>query len=567
MNLDYPNSWLPGERLYRTGDSVSVFNGELSYLGRCDTQVKLNGYRVDLTEIETAALEHSEISECVALSQDTVKINQSHAPEHHCRICGLSSLHPQANLNADNVCEICISFAPNRHLIDAYFKSLGELVELITQIKQKSTSEFDAIVLLSGGKDSTYALCKLVDLGLKVYALSLDNGFLSDKAKENITVVCRTLNVQHHYIVTSAMNQIFADSLERYSNVCNGCFKTIYTLALTGLSRGQLFETRLDNELFSSPNITESNIDEIVQAARLRYHALEDAPNRLLDITEVNDGTLVKNIEIIDFYRYCHVELTDMIEFISRKAGWIRPPDTGRSTNCLINDVGIFVHKQERGGHKHRTEALEELNDDLNVHNVETILQQIDYIPKTQREDRNTIKLFYTSKNNIEKQDLQSWLSVRLPTYMMPNSIICVENIPLAKSGKVDHILLLNAIENPKTQSSMQPLNTKTEKIVAQSWQSYIHSSEFHKYDNFFELGGDSLDAIRCVMSLRKMGYDISPADLFQQPILKSFAERIENNAVDNEQVINTEKNSKFSSLGSKQKEKLAALLKNKSSD
>src|SRR2546430_8412231 len=27
------------------------------------------------------------------------------------------------------------------------------------------------------------------------------------------------------------MNEIFVDSLKRFANVCNGCFKTIYTLA------------------------------------------------------------------------------------------------------------------------------------------------------------------------------------------------------------------------------------------------------------------------------------------------------------------------------------------------
>ena len=47
------------------------------------------------------------------------------------------------------------------------------------------------------------------------------------------------------------MKAIFADSLKRHSNVCDGCFKVIYTLGInlarqkgikyifTGLSRGQ----------------------------------------------------------------------------------------------------------------------------------------------------------------------------------------------------------------------------------------------------------------------------------------------------------------------------------------
>ena len=31
----------------------------------------------------------------------------------------------------------------------------------------------------------------------------------------------------------------------------------------------------------------------------------------------------------------------------------MRPSDTGRSTNCLINNIGIFVHKAERGFHNY----------------------------------------------------------------------------------------------------------------------------------------------------------------------------------------------------------------------
>ena len=41
-----------------------------------------------------------------------------------------------------------------------------------------------------------------------------------------------TLGVRHEMASTPAMNEIFADSLRRFSNVCNGCFKTIYTLAI-----------------------------------------------------------------------------------------------------------------------------------------------------------------------------------------------------------------------------------------------------------------------------------------------------------------------------------------------
>ena len=86
-------------------------------------------------------------------------------------------------------------------------------------------------MLLSGGKDSTYALCRLVDMGLRVYAFTLDNGYISEQAKDNIRRVVAALGVEHEFATTPAMNAIFRDSLTRFSNVCNGCFKTIYTLA------------------------------------------------------------------------------------------------------------------------------------------------------------------------------------------------------------------------------------------------------------------------------------------------------------------------------------------------
>lgn len=48
-----------GRRLYRSGDLARVLpSGELEYLGRDDQQVKLNGYRVELQEIEIVLRRH-----------------------------------------------------------------------------------------------------------------------------------------------------------------------------------------------------------------------------------------------------------------------------------------------------------------------------------------------------------------------------------------------------------------------------------------------------------------------------------------------------------------------------
>jgi acyl carrier protein len=65
-----PN-WLEperGGRLYRTGDLGRWrSNGEIEYLGRVDTQIKLRGQRIELGEIESALSSHAAVREAVVV--------------------------------------------------------------------------------------------------------------------------------------------------------------------------------------------------------------------------------------------------------------------------------------------------------------------------------------------------------------------------------------------------------------------------------------------------------------------------------------------------------------------
>ncbi|WP_250793289.1 Pls/PosA family non-ribosomal peptide synthetase [Micromonospora phytophila] len=57
----------PGSRLYRTGDLGRLTeDGEIEYLGRADSEVKIRGHRVDLGEIESVLLEDEGVAEAVA---------------------------------------------------------------------------------------------------------------------------------------------------------------------------------------------------------------------------------------------------------------------------------------------------------------------------------------------------------------------------------------------------------------------------------------------------------------------------------------------------------------------
>ena len=74
--IDNPFSSTPGHKFYKTGDLAKwTPQGELYYLGRVDTQIKLRGYRIEVEAIENVLLNYPGIHECIVHDQtpDNIK--------------------------------------------------------------------------------------------------------------------------------------------------------------------------------------------------------------------------------------------------------------------------------------------------------------------------------------------------------------------------------------------------------------------------------------------------------------------------------------------------------------
>jgi len=544
-------------RLYKTGD-LARWNseGRLDFLGRADHQVQIGGTRVELGEIEAQLLKYPGIQEC-AVTTITASTRKISTQLRYCERCGISSDMPGTTFDAAGVCNLCRAFDTYVDKAQSYFKSPEDLEVLIREMQENRKGPYDCIVLLSGGKDSSFMLAKLCAMGVKPLVFTLDNGFISEEAKTNIRRLVHTLGVDLHWGSTPHMNEIFVDSLKRFSNVCNGCFKTIYTLAtnlarekgiryiVTGLSRGQFFETRLTEEVFKRDDYDPERLDALVVEARKEYHRREDAVSRYLDVDIFRNDSVFEEVKFIDFYRYWSVPLEDMLEFLKTQVGWNRPSDTGRSTNCLINDLGIYIHKKQRGyhnyalpyswdvrlGQKTRDEAIDELNDEIDVHRIRDIMAEIGYTEPVGSEDGIAqLAAYYVSPRNVDVADLRAHLAEHLPDAMMPTHFVRLERMPLTPNGKIDRAALPEpTAENiQSTQDFIAPA-TATEKTLAALWCDLLKVETIGRNDNFFNLGGHSLLVMRAVSRLRQtFGVDVQLRNLFERPTVAELAEVID---------------------------------------
>ncbi len=549
----FPDLLSAQDAMYRTGD-LARFNrrGELVYLGRIDQQLKIAGHRVETEEIESTLMRVADIDACSVILD---RPPETPAAIVHCSACGIGSDTPGIKLDENGVCNLCRDFVKHAPRVEAYFRERDHLRETIAAAARRKTGDYDCMVLLSGGKDSTYALYQVAAMGFRVYAFTLDNGFISEQALGNVQRVVDDLGIDHEFATTEHMPDIFRDSLTRFSNVCQGCFKTIYTLSLrradelgipalvTGISRGQLFETRLNVGLFRG-NRGDEEIDHAVLQARKAYHRRNDAVTQHLGNEEFKGDDIFERIQLIDFYRYWSASLTEMLEFLENRASWIRPADTGRSTNCQINDVGIHVHRRERGFHnyaipyswdvrlkqKDRDEAVHELNDEIDSERVAEILDEIDYQPVENPEHRaEQLVAFFSAPGTLDPDQLRQRLEKAMPGWAVPHRFIQVDSIPLTINNKVDGDALLAKLSVAPSSRPFRAPETDAEQVTAELWSELLPVAEIGGDDNFFELGGTSIEAIEFMTRLAEQFAVSLPLELiFNRPVLSEIAEELE---------------------------------------
>jgi amino acid adenylation domain-containing protein len=128
----------------------------------------------------------------------------------------------------------------------------------------------------------------------------------------------------------------------------------------------------------------------------------------------------------------------------------------------------------------------------------------------------------------VDPGALRSFLSQRLPEYMMPAVFMQVDELPMTLSGKVDRRALPDP-EQSKALTAFVPPRTPVEQKLAELWSQVLNVKQVGINDNFFDLRGHSLLATRLLSLVREtFEIEIPLRSLFDAPTIAALAENIE---------------------------------------
>lgn len=129
-----------------------------------------------------------------------------------CKECVLNENF--TSLNEQQICEYCEN-KDNTNVLKSGNSSQDYEVDKIIGEYVKKGSRWDALVLFSGGKDSSFLLWKLNELypELRVLALLVNTGFMSPVALENAENVIKKFNVD---FITHQPNPKFTNSVFKF---------------------------------------------------------------------------------------------------------------------------------------------------------------------------------------------------------------------------------------------------------------------------------------------------------------------------------------------------------------
>ena len=570
------NPFGPG-RLYRTGDIASFRpDGRIDIWGRIDEQIKLRGFRIELEEVRAALSEHPEVRDSAVVTRqgaDGDKHLVAYVSRRRSAPAAAVELWPSTFELATFDDLLYHSMAADERRIAAYRVAIEQAApgQVIVEIGTGATAVL-AILCARAGARKVYALeidpeaarraqRRVAELGLagaiEVLCADARQAALPEPADVCVSAVVGSiggsegaaaiLDCARHLlrpggvmIPQRSLSQIAAvalpDDLQdapRLGELARFYVDRIFEkaghpfdprLCIKGLSRGSLLSAAdVFEDLDFSGSIALNEEHEIClpidRTGRmdgfLVWLNLTLSPGVTLDILDGGYSSLPVYLPVFD--PGMAVAPGDVIHArVRRQVGEDGlHPDFFVQGQLVRKDGGevTFAHDSYYKNGSHRASGfhrrLFESEERLRPAGSGGSAGAVTPIAKAPR----------------PAQDLRVFLKQRLPDYMIPSSIIDLDELPRSANGKLDRRALPDPNQVAAGSRDAVAPRTQLEQEIAAIWREVLEVAQVGLHDNFFDLGGHSVLLMLVLGKLQERRDDsLTMLDLFDHPTVSSLA-------------------------------------------
>ncbi|KRB78918.1 non-ribosomal peptide synthetase [Noviherbaspirillum sp. Root189] len=146
--------------------------------------------------------------------------------------------------------------------------------------------------------------------------------------------------------------------------------------------------------------------------------------------------------------------------------------------------------------------------------------------------DQRLIAYFTCQSCEVSEPDanaLRTYLTERLPEYMVPSAYVALPGLPLTPNGKLDREALPEPLPHDYAIRDYEEPQGDLEIAVGRIWAEVLKCGQIGRNDNFFDLGGHSLLGVRVVSRInRDLDVAVGISELFTHPVLSAFASAVQ---------------------------------------
>ena len=247
-----------------------------------------------------------------------------------CNFCLMDESVKGISFDNYGQCNFCKS-AKIRLSNEVYYNDKTELEKLVSKIKKDGANkEFDCVIGISGGVDSSYVAYIVKKLGLRPIAVHLDNGWNTDLSISNINNLLDNLGIE---LITHVIDwEEFKDLQIAFlrSSIANAEIPTdhaigaiLYKTAIEHNIKYILHGGNISTESIMPSNWMESNLDlNLLKTIHKRFGSKKLKTYPQMGLLKMGYYTFFKKIKFIGILNYYDYKKEEAIETLENEMNW-----------------------------------------------------------------------------------------------------------------------------------------------------------------------------------------------------------------------------------------------------